>query len=126
MLQVNSYYGLLSTKEIKLPKLTHGKMDVPFFSGFRYAAYPAMKSEEVNNDQFLDIILNQNLKQAGTYALFSERPAMLIYHEKCYHVMDMKVIKVKIDMITIILYFSHISAHWHSGRHPSCLIYIKH
>ena len=96
MFQVKSYYGLLSTKEIKLPKLTHGRMNVPFFSGCRYAAYPAMKSEEVTNDYFfLNVIFNLNLKQAGTYTLFSERPAMLIYHEKCYHVMDMKVINDK-------------------------------
>ena len=88
---MNSYYGLLSTEEIKLPKLTHGKMDVPFFSGCRYAAYPAIKSEEVINDQFLDVILNQSFKQAGTYTLFSERPEKLIYHEKCFHVMDIKV-----------------------------------
>ena len=46
-LQATSYYGLLSTKEIKSPELTPGKMTVPFYTGCRYAAYPARSAEEV-------------------------------------------------------------------------------
>ena len=46
-LQMTSYYGLLSTKEIELPKLTHGKMTVPFYTGCRYAAFSARNVEEV-------------------------------------------------------------------------------
>ena len=33
--------------EIKTPKLTNGVMTVPFFNGWRYAAFPARNSEEV-------------------------------------------------------------------------------
>ena len=63
-----------------------------------------MKSEEVNNHYyFLNVIFNLNLKQAGTYTLFNERPAMLIYHEKCYHVMDMKVINDRVKVYSKII-----------------------
>ena len=48
-----SYYGLLSTKEIKTPKLTNGVMTVPFFNGWRYAAFPARSSEEVTSLMFV-------------------------------------------------------------------------
>ena len=53
-LQATSYYGLLSTKDIKSPKLIPGKMTVPFYTGCRYAAFPARNAEEVF---LIDILL---------------------------------------------------------------------
>ena len=47
--KVTSYYGLLSTKEIKTPVLSGGTISLPFYPGFRYAAYPASKKEEVKH-----------------------------------------------------------------------------
>ena len=44
-----SFYGLLSTVEIKTPKATIGVMTVPFYNGWRYAAFPARNSEEVTS-----------------------------------------------------------------------------
>ena len=48
-----SYYGLLSTMEIKTPKLTHRVMTVPFYTGYRYAAFPARNSDEVTSLMFV-------------------------------------------------------------------------
>ena len=109
-----SYYGLLSTMDIKTPKLTHGVMTVPFYTGFRYAAFPARNSEEVTSSMFVQQIL-RNIQQAGTYTLFEERPVMLIYHEKCLPVMDIKVIK---DIIN--RYFKYIIIILHK-RFDYCL-----
>ena len=90
-LQMTSYYGLLSTKEIKSPKLTPAKVTVPFYTGCRYAAYPARNVDEVILIHILVLSSLKIISQAGTYSFFSERPVMLIYHEKCHHVMDIKV-----------------------------------
>ena len=78
--------------EIKTPKLKDGVITVPFYNGYRYAAFPARNSEEVILLMFV-LYLIQNDQQAGTYILFKERPVMLVYHEKCFPVMDIKVIK---------------------------------
>ena len=88
---MTSYYGLLSTKEIKSPKLTPAKVTVPFYTGCRYAAYPARNADEVILIHILVLSSLKIISQAGTYSFFSERPVMLIYHEKCHHVMDIKV-----------------------------------
>ena len=46
-LKVTSYYGLLSVKDIPTPVPTNKTIELPYYPGCRYAAYPAHSSEEV-------------------------------------------------------------------------------
>ena len=44
-----SCYGLLSTEVINNPVLTGSRVCLPFYSGCRYAAFPARNDQEVKN-----------------------------------------------------------------------------
>ena len=88
---MTSYYGLLSTQDINSPQPSDGWMQVPFYTGYNYAAYPARTKEEVEVINIWISLLNKMIQKAGTFTLFNERPAMLIYHEKCFHLLDLKV-----------------------------------
>ena len=66
-------------------------MSVPFYLGCRYAAYPARNAEEVFWINSCILFSAETNLQVGTYTMFMERPTMLIYYEKSYHVMDLKV-----------------------------------
>ena len=72
-LQIVSCYGLLSPDNILNPQLT-GQITLPFYPGSRYAAVPGSSSN--------------NVVQVDCYPT---RPANLVYHDHCYHLMDIKV-----------------------------------
>ena len=65
---------MLSPDTILNPQPTGQLITLPFYPGYRYAAVPA---SSINN-----------VVQVDTYPT---RPASLIYHEHCYHLMDIKV-----------------------------------
>ena len=44
------------------------------------------------------------IQKAGMFTLFNERPVTLVYHEKCFHLMDLKV-KLVICLSTLELCF---------------------
>ena len=46
-LQVTSCYGLFSTDLIISPKPTNRRVNIPFYPGYKYVAYPARNKEEV-------------------------------------------------------------------------------
>ena len=72
-LQNVSCYDLLSPDNILNPQLT-GQITLPFYPGSRYAAVPGSSSN--------------NVVQVDCYPT---RPANLVYHDHCYHLMDIKV-----------------------------------
>ena len=56
--QITSCYGLLSTEVINNPVLTGSRVCLPFYSGCRYAAFPARNDQEVKNDIFFMVDRN--------------------------------------------------------------------
>ena len=65
---------------------------LPLYPGYKYVAYGSMNIEEVCIIKYI-ICSNSNLK-AGTLTIYTERPEKLIYHDRCFHVMDIKVFNI--------------------------------
>ena len=73
-LQTVSCYALLSKDNILNPQPTGQQITLPFYPGHRYAAVPG---SSINNVLQVDI--------------FPRRPASLVYHDHCFHLMDIRV-----------------------------------
>ena len=73
-LQTVSCYALLSKDNILNPQPTGQQITLPFYPDHRYAAVPG---SAINN-----------VVQVNTYPV---RPASLVYHDHCYHLMDIEV-----------------------------------
>ena len=72
--QTVTCYGLLSTDTILNPQQIKKQITVPFYPGYRYAAVPG---SGINDVVQVDI--------------HPARPASLVYHDHCFHLMDLKV-----------------------------------
>ena len=90
-IKVSSYYGLLSTSPITNPVPTGKMINIPIHSACMFAAYPGRSKEEVKMPfDWLIKMIFYSLK-AGTVHHYRERPQFLTYHEKAFHLMDLKL-----------------------------------
>ena len=87
--QVQSCYGLFSTNPIMSPVPTGNCVTLPFYPGYKYVAYASENIEEV---WILKIYLMSNsYVKVGTFTIYTEMPDKLIYYDRSFHVMDVKV-----------------------------------
>ena len=91
LLKVTSYYGLLSTSPITNPVSTGKMINLPLDYASMFAAYPARSREEVNTYFIIFDLSNLISLKAGTVHHYKERPQFLTYHEKTFHLMDLKL-----------------------------------
>ena len=88
--QVTSCYGLFSNNPIMSPVSTGKYVTLPFYPGYKYVAYASENIEEV---WILKIYLMSNsYVKVGTFTIYTERPDKLIYYDRSFHVMDIKVL----------------------------------
>ena len=86
---------------------------LPLLAASMYAAYPARSKEEVR----ISLIYSnwsQYIQQAGTVTIYKERPQFLVYHDKSFHLMDIKQCQchqVGFGTVDEILYRSNIYTH---------------
>ena len=85
-----SCYGLLSKEPILDPKPTDKKITLPFYPGCRYAALPG----------------TSNHNDASLVNTFPSRPEHLVYHDHSFHLGDIKVHYIDINVYIICLLFS--------------------
>ena len=78
---MNSFYGLLSTKEIGTPSPSGKFITVPFFTGCIYAAYPTKDSENVNIIDYNICSTNKKITclMIGWYGHLIQRKASWTY-----------------------------------------------
>ena len=88
-LQAVSCYALLSPDTILNPKPTGQQITLPFYPGHRYAAVPG---SSINNKVQVDIL--------------PRRPESLVYHDHCFHLMDIKVCFVFTQHFLLYLLFT--------------------
>ena len=91
LLKVSSYYGLLSTSSITNPVATGNMINLPLLYASMFAAYPARSREEVRTHFICFDLSNILSLKAGTVQHYRERPQFLSYHEKAFHLMDLKL-----------------------------------
>ena len=89
--QLASCYGLLSTESISSPLPSGEWMNVYFYPGFRYVAFPARSSEDVRMHLY-ESLKQYCILQVATVTFYVSRPEFLVYHEHIFHVMDLKVL----------------------------------
>ena len=90
------------------PIATGRMVTLPYYPGYKYVAFAAKDTKEVYNINiftFFDLHL-----KAGTFTIYNERPDKLVYHDRCFHVLDMKVCNiVLLYLINLVSIFSVMS-----------------
>ena len=88
-LQIVSCYGLLSPDTIQNPQSIGKHISLPFYPGHRYAAVPGSSINDM-----VEVVFHP------------ARPEYLVYHDHCFHLMDVKVNLSSSYFVLLLLVFS--------------------
>ena len=81
----------MSTESILSPLPPGEWMNVYFYPGWRYVAFPARSTEDVRMCLYFTC-KKYVFVQVATVNFYQSRPESLVYHEHNFHIMDLKVL----------------------------------